>query len=229
MVKIHGKEYKTVAERILEVHKATDGDYSINTSLISWEDGVVIMKAELSFNDNTYTGHAYEKEGTTQINRTSALENCETSAIGRSLASAGFLGTEFASANEVENAIHQQNSSKKSSPVNLITTPQRGRILELVKNQSDDIKEKTTKWLHGEHTKAQAETMIKKLQSMDQDSAILESLLKSAIDTFKLTKTDAVLKLNELSSEDYECETFDKLSVDSAILLKEAITSGVYG
>ena len=229
MVKIHGKEYKTVAERILEVHKATKGNYSINTSLISWEDGVVIMKAELSFNDNSYSGYAHEKEGTTQINRTSALENCETSAIGRSLASAGFLGTEFASANEVENAIHQQNSSKKFSPVNLITTPQRAKIVALVRNQSDDIKEKTTKWLQGEHTKAQAETMIKKLQSMDQDSAILESLLKSAIDTFKLTKTDAVLKLNELSSEDYECETFDKLSVDSAILLKEAITSGVYG
>ena len=181
MVKIHGKEYKTVAERILEVHKATKGNYSINTALISWEDGVVIMKAELSFNDNTYTGHAYEKEGTTQINRTSALENCETSAIGRSLASAGFLGTEFASANEVENAIHQQNTSKApSKPTDYkpaeMTIPQRGEILNLVKNQSDDIKDKTTKWLKEKHTRSQAKAMIKKLQSMDHYEAMHESL-----------------------------------------------------
>jgi hypothetical protein len=48
------------------------------------------------------------------------LENCETSAIGRALALAGFGGTEFASANEVQNAIHQQdkpNPRRKSLEV----------------------------------------------------------------------------------------------------------------
>jgi len=112
-VKIHGKDYKTVAERIGELN---DLNYSLNTELISWEDGVVIMKATLAVTDDdgdvqTYSGHAYEKEGSSQINKTSALENCETSAVGRALAAAGFGGTEYASANEVENAIHQQTSS----------------------------------------------------------------------------------------------------------------------
>jgi deoxycytidylate deaminase len=55
------------------------------------------------------TGHAEEKRKASQINSTSALENCETSAIGRALAGAGFGGSEFASANEVQNAIQQQN------------------------------------------------------------------------------------------------------------------------
>jgi hypothetical protein len=54
------------------------------------------------------TGIAEEKRGSSQINRTSALENCETSAIGRALAAAGYGGSEYASANEVENAIQQQ-------------------------------------------------------------------------------------------------------------------------
>ena len=43
------------------------------------------------------------------INKTSALENAETSAVGRALAFLGFAGTEIASADEVANAIKQQN------------------------------------------------------------------------------------------------------------------------
>jgi|APSaa5957512535_1039671.scaffolds.fasta_scaffold05818_7 hypothetical protein len=112
-VKIHGKDYKTVAERIGELN---DLNYSLNTELISWDNGVVIMKATLAITSDdgdvqTYTGHAFEKEGSSQINKTSHLENCETSAIGRCLAAAGMAGSEYASANEVENAIHQQNGA----------------------------------------------------------------------------------------------------------------------
>jgi hypothetical protein len=61
------------------------------------------------------TGHAEEFRAASQINSTSALENAETSAIGRALAAAGWGGTEFASANEVQNAIHQQNKKVDST------------------------------------------------------------------------------------------------------------------
>ena len=44
--------------------------------------------------------------------RTSALENAETSAIGRALAALGLAGTEYASADEVANAITQQNDGE---------------------------------------------------------------------------------------------------------------------
>ena len=111
-VNIHGKEYKTVAERVNDAHDKTKGKLSISTDLVSWEDGVVIVKATIDIDGNIFTGHAYEREDSTQINRTSALENCETSAIGRALAAAGFGGTEYASANEVENAIHQQDKPR---------------------------------------------------------------------------------------------------------------------
>jgi len=124
-VSIHGKEYYTVAERIgllNEMLGKREMEYSLNTELISWENGVVIMKATLTLINGesvlTYTGHAYEKEDSSQINKTSALENCETSAIGRALSAAGFGGgNEFASADEVQNAIHQQNKSEVT-PVN---------------------------------------------------------------------------------------------------------------
>jgi hypothetical protein len=63
------------------------------------------------------TGHAEEYRKSSQINGTSALENAETSAHGRSLAALGIGGTEFASANEVQNAIHQQNKKVDSTPL----------------------------------------------------------------------------------------------------------------
>ena len=108
-VTIHGREYKTVAERVTEIHKTNKGKaFSIETDLVSWTDGVVVFKATISTPHGVFTGHAYEREGTSQINKTSALENCETSSIGRAVAAAGYSGTEFASANEVQNAIHQQ-------------------------------------------------------------------------------------------------------------------------
>ena len=126
-VLIHNKEYYTVAERIDLLNGMLgkrEMEYSLNTELISWENGVVIMKATLTLINGesvlTYTGHAYEKEDSTQINRTSALENCETSAIGRALSAAGFGGgNEYASANEVQNAVHQQNTVEVT-PVNEI-------------------------------------------------------------------------------------------------------------
>lgn len=107
-VTIHGKQYMTVAERVNDF-RSKHPDYTISTELISNNESIVIMKASILNGDQLLaTGYAEEKRGATQINRTSALENCETSAIGRSLAALGFGGTEYASANEVENAIHQQ-------------------------------------------------------------------------------------------------------------------------
>ena len=59
------------------------------------------------------TGTAYEKENSSFINKTSYIENCETSAVGRALGMAGFgIDTSVASAEEVANAITQQDSEK---------------------------------------------------------------------------------------------------------------------
>jgi len=114
-VKIHGKEYKTVAERVNEAHADHENNIEIQTELVSWEDGVVIMKANVVIYNGDIVRHfvdyAYEKEDSSPITETSVLEVCSTSAIGRALAAAGYAGTEYASANEVENAIHQQTSS----------------------------------------------------------------------------------------------------------------------
>ena len=118
---------------------------------------------------------------------------------------------------------------KKKNASKDMTEEQKKHIISLILHQSEDIKSKTNVWLKEKQTQTQAKKMIKKLESMDHTGAIYESLLKTAMDIFKLTKTDAVLKLNELSYENYECETFDQLSIDYAIMLKDEITLGTHG
>ena len=114
-VKIHGKDYKTVALRVTEFREAHK-DYSILTEIVSNENDTVIMKASIEYMGHVLaTGFAEERRDATQINKTSALENCETSAIGRALASFGFGGTEYASDNEVQQAIVQQEVDKANS------------------------------------------------------------------------------------------------------------------
>lgn len=110
VVNIHGKEYKTVAKRVDEFRNAHKTDLAIITSLVDRDENTVVMKAEIIDKDGRTiaTGYAEEHRTASQINRTSALENCETSAIGRALANFGLGGGEYASADEVANAINQQ-------------------------------------------------------------------------------------------------------------------------
>jgi len=118
VVKIHGREYKTVALRVQEF-KEKHPSWSIHTQLVSADADAVVMKALILDDSQSIrgTGYAEEVRAATKINRTSAMENAETSAIGRALAACGFAGTEYASADEVANAIVQQNTQEATSPI----------------------------------------------------------------------------------------------------------------
>lgn len=123
-VNIHGKEYKTVAARVQEFREKNGETYNIVTEIVNADDQRVVMKASITFHEPQTglvqimaTGHAEEVRTSSQINRTSALENAETSAIGRALAAFGLAGTEYASADEVAQAITQQRApAPKSQP-----------------------------------------------------------------------------------------------------------------
>ena len=112
-IDIKGKEYVTVNERI----KAFWSLYPsgrIHTELLSMEDGMCVIRAKVYIDKEderpSPTGTAYERESSSFINKTSYIENCETSAIGRALGILGIgIDTSIASAEEVNNAIEQQN------------------------------------------------------------------------------------------------------------------------
>ena len=108
-VNIKGKEYVEVNQRI-KAFREMYPKGSIMTDIVSNQDGVCVIKAVVVVdNQIVATGHAYEKEGSTFINKTSYVENCETSAIGRALGCFGIgIDTSVASVEEVANAIKQQ-------------------------------------------------------------------------------------------------------------------------
>lgn len=72
------------------------------------------------------TGTAVEKDGSSYINKTSFVENCETSAVGRALGFAGFgIDTAIASSDEVQNAELQDVSKQKVDDLKVTAILQR--------------------------------------------------------------------------------------------------------
>lgn len=107
-VDIKGKPYVQVKDRIVALKEETKGAYSIETDYVYFSDRKMwVVTATVKTDKGIYKGHAQEVESTDKIkvNFTSALENAETSAVGRAI---GMLGIgvldSFASANEVEKA-----------------------------------------------------------------------------------------------------------------------------
>lgn len=116
IVNIHGKEYQTVALRVA-TFRHDHPDYSLSTEIVYRDENCVVMKAVISNGDTVLaTGHSEEYRTSSSINKTSALENSETSAIGRALAALGYGGTEFATADEVANAINNKQPASKRLP-----------------------------------------------------------------------------------------------------------------
>lgn len=117
-IDVKGKNYADVANRVKAFRKLFPNG-GIATELLSLEDGVCVIKATCMDEKGTVlsTGTAYEKEGSSYINKTSYIENCETSAVGRAL---GFIGigveNDIASVQEVLNAEQQQMDIKKITP-----------------------------------------------------------------------------------------------------------------
>ena len=114
-VNVKGKPYLQVVERLntfRESYPISDG-WAITTEVIHHDEQSCAVKASIINPDGHViaTGTAEENRNDGPVNQTSALENCETSAVGRALSFAGYPGSEIASAEEVLRAISQQAST----------------------------------------------------------------------------------------------------------------------
>jgi hypothetical protein len=129
---IKGKDYAEVNQRI-KAFRMVYPTGTIRTEIISIKDGVCIIRAEVraitEYREGQFetvtlgTGTAYEKEGSSFINSTSYIENCETSAVGRALGMAGFgIDVSVASAEEVQNAILNQKGKPQAAPAQAANT-----------------------------------------------------------------------------------------------------------
>lgn len=114
-ISIRGKQYAPVTERVKAFRNMCPNGL-IETEIVSLEEGVVTMKATIMDESGQVlaTGLSQEKETNGTINKTSFIENCETSAVGRALGFAGIgIDASMASAEEVALAITNQNKITK--------------------------------------------------------------------------------------------------------------------
>jgi hypothetical protein len=148
---VMGKEYAEVNQRI-KAFRMLYPEGTIETEMLSNENGVCVFKASVYANYTIFddgnvrttkvvlgTGHAYEKENSTFINKTSYIENCETSAVGRALAMCGIgIDTSVASAEEVQNAINNQVSEEEAKAFKFLTGKHKGKTIEEIVKEDED-------------------------------------------------------------------------------------------
>lgn len=100
-----GKKYLEVAKRVEIFRKHFGLELAISTEIVHLgmvKGEPVVVRAIISQDGRVVaTGTAGEVVGSSNVNNASALENAETSAIGRALATLGLHGGEFASLNEM--------------------------------------------------------------------------------------------------------------------------------
>ena len=139
-IEFKGKGYAQVNERV-KAFRMICPNGAITTEIVDLSDGVVTMKATIIEEDGTIlaTGYAQEKESASYINKTSFIENCETSAVGRALGFAG-IGIDglMCSADELANALNNQGKAeyinKKEQAILTNMIQKRGLNVENVLN-----------------------------------------------------------------------------------------------
>jgi hypothetical protein len=144
-IDVKGKGYAQVNDRVKAFRQLCPMG-TIETEIIALDGGVVTMKATVTDDEGHIlgTGMAQEKESSSFINKTSFIENCETSAVGRALGFAGIgVDGSMASAEEVANAM--LNQGKKATVVN--AKEEKELNDKVAKNQAETISDKEKKIL----------------------------------------------------------------------------------
>ena len=134
-ISIHGKDYATVALRLAVLRRNLGAKATINTAIVSIDKDTVVCKATVHVGGTLIaTGHAEERRAASRINQTSALENCETSAVGRALAFCGITNDSIASAEEVAAAIEQQSKEIQQALKDLEAVSHAGNFQQWLTN-----------------------------------------------------------------------------------------------
>lgn len=142
---IKGKEYVEVNERIKYFRLAEEyKGWSLSSEVVHLDGDSCVIKATIATAEGyiVATGFAQEDKSSSYINKTSYVENCETSAWGRALANLGIgIDTSIASSNEVSMAISKQNTKQTKASLIAMTDDVKQKMIDAVKNGKRDAVE----------------------------------------------------------------------------------------
>lgn len=119
------ENYQTVAERLAQFWRDHPNG-RISTTLVAGESGYWVFRAEI-YRDAAdpfpvSTGTAHEVIGANSINKTSALEVCETSSVGRALALYKYHGSQIASVEEITRAKQRARENAPVTPIRPVSS-----------------------------------------------------------------------------------------------------------
>jgi len=160
-----GKMYLQVVHRVEAFRRVLGAEFGIDTKIIVDDGHRVVVKAVVT-NSNGITvgsGMAEEIRGQGHVNTTSALENAETSAIGRALASLGLSGGEYASANEMDAVPRKAENIKQNQTV---AVEKQDPPSQASPAPSEPPKEMTREELDEKHDKGVWQDMKSRLRQM---------------------------------------------------------------
>ena len=195
-VQIKGKFYTTVDKRLQVLRKHLGSKVGVTTNIIHHDLERVVVEAQIEICNAEETGwytigkdfaEEFRSEG--YINKTSALENCCTSAIGRALAACGLGGGEYASAFEVDNAINSKPSvPKKIKPTATNKQKQSGFVLKSLKDDSVTVDEKPVQYIQSIRDEMSLLDEVKRKELFTLNSDEIEKAYLAVEDRDAITK-----------------------------------------
>lgn len=196
---IKGKNYAQVNERV-KAFRMVHPLGTIRTKIIALENGVVTMQTEVLDEQGILlaTGYAQEKESSSFINKTSFIENCETSAVGRALGMCGFgIDTSICSAEELQNALNNQNKDSLDDLMKM-AIEERRKLAGLYAQLGQDI-----------HSEQVTNYLLEKAKTASADPANITEVeaMKRLIKVFQAQQKACNKKLGEQMIND-RSETF---------------------
>tara|TARA_R100001510_G_scaffold13252_1_gene10493 strand:+ start:1116 stop:1670 length:555 start_codon:yes stop_codon:yes gene_type:complete len=155
---IRGKQYVEVNERIKFFRQEDKYDgWGIHTDINMLDGDQCLCKCTIiNCNGEVMAqGHAHEVKSSSNINKTSHVENCETSAVGRALAMLGIgIDTSIASSNEVQDAIAKQEE--------MVNNPHVQKLSKKLDAPVENIMDKAVSYIKSQTDKKKAFTAITK-------------------------------------------------------------------
>jgi hypothetical protein len=168
-IKIRGNDYVEVNTRIKHFREHYK-DWSMSTEFVELTDTRCVMKTTIKNPDNRIisTGIAYEILGSSNVNKTSFIENCETSANGRALGNLGIgIDDNIASAEEVEHAIIQSQQKPKPKP-KLTDAKFQQMIIAIGQGKINVVKERMTNYKLNERQDRELSRIINEAEIASQ-------------------------------------------------------------